>query len=225
MIVAPTTAVTTMQTGTRPASMQQIAATATTSSSSTTVNISQAARDRLATQTFDTNHGATEINLDTYFTPPGSQGVDIDTVPLLMPTQQNIAALAKDVSAKMPGFLSAHGIPSAPASVTYDNMGQIQLPADYPYADAFKQALADQPSMERELRTTAALTSSMVEMNKSMPFQQEYLAANSRAEADAVVAKYSYLFSNNQHADLIALNFAANGALSLTHDGQALALA
>ena len=223
MIVAPTTALTTMQTGTRPASMQQIAATAT-SSSSTTVNISQAARDRLATQTFDTNHGATEINLDTYFTPPGSQGVDIDTVPLLMPTQQNIAALAKDVSAKMPGFLSAHGIPSAPASVTYDNMGQIQLPADYPYADAFKQALADQPSMERELRTTAALTSSMVEMNKSMPFQQEYLAANSRAEADAVVAKYSYLFSNNQHADLIALNFAANGALSLTHDGQALAL-
>ena len=142
-----------------------------------------------------------------------------------MPTQQNIAALAKDVSAKMPGFLSAHGIPSAPASITYDNMGQIQLPADYPYADAFKQALADQPSMERELRTTAALTSSMVEMNKSMPFQQEYLAANSRAEADAVVAKYSYLFSNNQHADLIALNFAANGALSLTHDGQALALA
>ena len=224
MIVAPTTAVTTMQTGTRPASMQQIAATATTSSSSTTVNISQAARDRLATQTFDTNHGATEINLDTYFTPPGSQGVDIDTVPLLMPTQQNIAALAKDVSAKMPGFLSAHGIPSAPASITYDNMGQIQLPADYPYADAFKQALADQPSMERELRTTAALTSSMVEMNKSMPFQQEYLAANSRAEADAVVAKYSYLFSNNQHADLIALNFAANGALSLTHDGQPLAL-
>ena len=223
MIVAPTTALTTMQTGTRPASMQQIAATAT-SSSSTTVNISQAARDRLATQTFDTNHGATEINLDTYFTPPGSQGVDIDTVPLLMPTQQNIAALAKDVSAKMPGFLSAHGIPSAPASITYDNMGQIQLPADYPYADAFKQALADQPSMERELRTTAALTSSMVEMNKSMPFQQEYLAANSRAEADAVVAKYSYLFSNNQHADLIALNFAANGALSLTHDGQPLAL-
>lgn len=224
MIVAPTPAVTTMQTGTRPASMQQIAATATTSSSSTTVNISQAARDRLATQTFDTNHGATEINLDTYFTPPGSQGVDIDTVPLLMPTQQNIAALAKDVSAKMPGFLSAHGIPSAPASITYDNMGQMQLPADYPYADAFKQALADQPSMERELRTTAALTSSMVEMNKSMPFQQEYLAANSRAEADAVVAKYSYLFSNNQHADLIALNFVANGALSLTHDGQPLAL-
>ena len=223
MIVAPTTALTTMQTGTRPASMQQIAATAT-SGSSTTVNISQAARDRLATQTFDTNHGATEINLDTYFTPPGSQGVDIDTVPLLMPTQQNIAALAKDVSAKMPGFLSAHGIPSAPASITYDNMGQMQLPADYPYADAFKQALADQPSMERELRTTAALTSSMVEMNKSMPFQQEYLAANSRAEADAVVAKYSYLFSNNQHADLITLNFAANGALSLTHDGQALAL-
>ena len=224
MIVAPTTAVTTMQTGTRPASMQQIAATATTGNSSTTVNISQAARDRLATQTFDTNHGATEINLDTYFTPPGSQGVDIDTVPLLMPTQQNIAALAKDVSAKMPGFLSAHGIPSAPASITYDNMGQMQLPADYPYADAFKQALADQPSMERELRTTAALTSSMVEMNKSMPFQQEYLAANSRAEADSVVAKYSYLFSNNQHADLIALDFAANGALSLTHDGQALSL-
>ncbi len=224
MIVALTSALTVAPSGARLTSTQQVVAAASVSSSAT-VNISQAARDRLAGQTFATNQGATELDLEAYFTPPGSQGVDIDSIPLLAPTPQNIAALAKDVSAKMPGFLSAHGIPSAPASITYDQMGQMQLPADYPYADAFKQALADQPSMERELRTTTALTSTMVEMNKSMPFQQEYLAANSRAEADAVVAKYSYLFSDNQRSDLIALNFSDNGDLSLTHDGKPLTLA
>jgi hypothetical protein len=122
----------------------------------------------------------------------------------------------------MPGFLADNGIPAPPASIAYDTMGQIQLPADYPYAAEFKQALESNPVMERTLRTTSALTSQMVEMNKSIPFQREYAAATSQAQIDAVVAKYQYLFSTNRHYDKIALNFTPDGILSITHDGKSL---
>jgi hypothetical protein len=52
--------------------------------------------------------------------------------------------------------------------------------------------------MSRELSTVNALTSNFVEMQKSRQFQQEYAAATTQAEVDAVVARYSYLFSGNQ---------------------------
>ena len=201
------------------------AANATPATADATVSISQAARDQLANSTgatIDTDRGAMTLDLEAYFTPPGPEGVDIETVPLLASTPRTVDALTQYVSDAMPDFLARHGIARAPASITYDDAGQLQLPADYPDAAAFKQALADEPAMERAMRTTAALTSSMVEMAKSLPFQQAYLAADSQAAADAVVAKYSALFSNTPHVDRIALNFSANGTLHLTHDGKAL---
>lgn len=203
--------------------------------SAVTVSISAAAYDRLAadnapampaakagTAAFDTNHGTMTLDIDAYFTPPGARGVDLDAVPLLMPSQKNIDALSAHVTASMGQFLAENGIPSPPASITYDSAGQIQLPAGYPYADAFKQALADHPAMERELRTVAALSSSAVGMNKSLAFQEKYTTASSPAELAAVMAKCRDLFSGNPHVDSIALNFTDTGALSITHDGKSL---
>lgn len=203
-----------------------------------TVSISQAARDLYvahasqeksatppggkASAEFDTNKGTLKLDIEAYFTPPGSQGVDLDSLPLLMPSQKNIDALSGYVSAHMPTFLADNGIPTPPANITYDTMGQIQLPTDYPYAAKFKQALESNPVIERALRTTSALSSNLVEMRKSIPFQQEYAAATSQAEIEAVVAKYHYLFSANRHYDSIALNFTSGGVLSITHDGKSL---
>lgn len=205
-------------------------------SSADSVSISPAAYELLAargtpsapvggvsTAAFDTNRGEMTLDIDAYFTPPGSQGVDLDSVPLLMPSQKNVEALVRHISTNMRGFLSANGIPAAPASIRYDNAGQLQLPADYPYAEAFEQALADNPVMARELSTVAALSSSLVEMNKSLAFHTEYAAATSSAEVNAVIAKYSHLFANNRHVDSIALNFTGEGVLSITHDGKSLA--
>lgn len=171
---------------------------------------------------FDTTKGTMELDIESYFAPPASQRVNLDSVPLLFPNQKNIEALSNYISAHMPGFLADNGIPTPPASITYDTMGQIQLPADYPYATEFKQALNDNPVMELALRTTSALTSHMVEMNKSISFQREYAAATSQAQIEAVVAKYHYLFSANRHYDSIALNFTPDGILSITHDGKSL---
>lgn len=215
-----------------PSARQHLAASPTNPTD--TVNISQAARDLNADVTtaatggnttkaaFDTNKGMVELDIESYFTPPKSQGMDLDSVPLLLPSQKNIEALSNYISAHMSGFLADNGIPTPPTSITYDTMGQIQLPADYPYAAEFKQALKENPVMERALRTTFALTSQMVEMNKSIPFQREYAAATSQAQIEAVVTKYQYLFSNNRHYDSIALNFTSDGRLSITHDSKSL---
>ncbi|MBI4986993.1 MAG: hypothetical protein HZC24_17015 [Rhodocyclales bacterium] len=140
-----------------------------------------------------------------------------------LPTQKNVDALRHHISAAMPGFLSRNGIPSAPASISYDTAGKMQLPADYAYADQFRAALAQDPALERELSTVNALASHVAELNKLIPFQKEMAAATSQSAADAIVAKYSYLFSGNHHYDSIALAFTPNGELSVTADGKLLA--
>lgn len=201
------------------------------------VNISPAARDlftaqsnsaatpgKTATTVFATDQGPKNLNIDDYFTPASSAGSSLSSLPpLLLPNQNNIDALTNHISTVFPQFLAQNNIPAAPSSITYDSNGQIQLPADYAYAAQFKQALTNNPTISRELSAVHALTSHMVEMNKSIPFQQEYAAASTQSAADAVVTKYSYLFSNNHHYDSIALQFSANGNLSLTDDGQPLA--
>ncbi len=196
--------------------------------------ISQAARDRLAahansavpspsgtTAVFETDQGSLTLNIDDYFTPAKqTSGTAFSLPPLLLPNQQNIDALRGHISSAFPQFLAQNHIPFPPSSITYDSEGKIQLPGDYPYAAQFKQALANNPTMARELSTVNALTSDLVEMRKSIPFQQEYAAAGTQAEADAVLAKYRYLFADNRHYATIALQFSADGSLSLTADGE-----
>jgi hypothetical protein len=237
MIVQPHSALFSATAIARPASSRQNLA-ALPANAADTVSISQTARDLYAVHAtqpkpassaggnaraeYDTNKGTLELDIEAYFTPPGSQGIDLDSLPLLMPSQKNIDALSGYISAHMPTFLADNGIPTPPANITYDTMGQIQLPSGYPYAAKFKQALETNPVIERALRTTSALASTMVEMRKSIPFQQEYAAATSQTEIEAVVAKYHYLFSANRHYDSIALDFTADGVLSITHDGKSL---
>jgi hypothetical protein len=73
-----------------------------------------------------------------------------------MPIAANMAALAQ------PGFLAEDDIPLAPETIRYGNDGTLQLPDDYPYANAFKAALEDDPALARELSTVNALASHVV---------------------------------------------------------------
>lgn len=172
---------------------------------------------------FDTSHGRRTLDIEAYFTPPGREGADLGSLPLLLPSRNNVAALSSYVSGRMPEFLAQHGIAYAPASISYDAQGALQLPADYPHADAFRQALAADPVMERALRTTAALSSHLVELEKLIPFQEAYAAANSQAEIEALLARFHYLFAGARHYASIALDFTPAGQLSISHDGKPLA--
>ena len=196
-------------------------------------SISAAGRARLAadstdagsgkTEAYDTDHGTLQLDIDSYFTPLAQTAATFELPPLLLPTPRNIAALREHVSAAMPQFLAQHGISAAPASIEYDNSGQMILPADYADAAAFRQALADTPALDRELRTSAALSSHLVEMNKSLAFQQEYAAASGPAAVQQVLAKYAWLFAEQRSYSTITLQFAANGQLSIVADGQPVA--
>lgn len=170
----------------------------------------------------DTSDGKSLVNLDDYFTPKTALNFNDphSLPPLLLPSAGNIQALSSDAAGKFRQLLADSGIPAAPSKITYGSDGKAQFPSDYAYADQLKQALAGDPALQRELSTVNALTSHFVEMKKSLPFLQAYEAAGSQQEADAVVAKFSYLFGNQRPTSQIALQFSADGSLTVTADGK-----
>ncbi|MBS1144111.1 MAG: hypothetical protein H6R14_1517 [Proteobacteria bacterium] len=198
---------------------------------SAVTTISSAGRARLAAEAaqskagtkaaYDTSQGRQALDIDAYFTPDPSR--PLLSLPLLAPTRHNIDALSEHVSAAMRDMLAERGIPQAPTSITYDAYGQMQLPAEYAYAEQFRAALAEHPVLARELSTVNALSSQMTEMAKALPFDAAYRAAKSPAEVAAVVAKYRALLDGQTTPSLIALHFDAQGRLSVSADGQALA--
>lgn len=145
---------------------------------------------------------------------------DIDMAPLMMPTAHNIDALRQDISSKMGGFLSAAGIPEAPASITYDAYGKPQFPDDYPYKEQFTKALDDDPAFARELSTVNALAGSAAALSEAGKFSEEYTNAKSAADVQAVLNRYAHLFDNVPERYDTALNFTSGGALSITVNGK-----
>lgn len=220
-------------------SQPRISAQETAKVAGSTVTISQAARDLFlrdrsdttsttsttaagsasSTAVFDTDKGSVGIDIDKYFSAsPESPMAELP--PLMMPSQRNIDALSQHVSSVFPKFLAEHGIPSAPASITYDGSGQPQFPADYPYAKELKAALNDSPVMARELMTTAALASHKDALDQAAEFQEAYRSASSPKELAAVLAKYAGLLSGNQPASQVALTFSGQGAMGVTVNGK-----
>lgn len=150
----------------------------------------------------DTSAGVQPIDMDAYFADATS------AQPLLQPTAQNIEALAFHASAKFERFLAVNNIPQAPSGMYFDaESGKVALPETYAQGTALKQALKDDPAMERELRSIQVLASHYAAMRKSVPFAQEYRRANTQEEVDAVVAKYSYLFDHSLRLSDVRLRF------------------
>lgn len=200
---------------------------------SDTVSISRAARELSAAQNKSVEQASTGVtamldtsqgpmSVDGYFSPPSGGFATLP--PILLPNPKTVDTLSHHISSMLPQFLAENNIPTPPSSITYGDDGVMQLPADYAYADEFKRALDNNPKVEVELRTVNALTSHLVEMRKADPFSREYATATSETEAEAVDAKYRYLSSGTQHHDTIALNFAENGSLTLTADGELITL-
>lgn len=139
--------------------------------------------------------------------------------PLLMPSQRNIDALSGYLSAKFPGFLSANGIPYAPAQITYDSAGQAQFPADYPYAKELREALQKSPAIANALSWSVGLSESKALLDEGVRFQQEYLSASPQ-QLGAVLARHSQLLSGNAPAPQAAISFSPTGEVRLMVDGK-----
>ena len=58
--------------------------------------------------------------------------------------------------------------------------------------------------------------------SRRLAYIREYEAARSQAAADAVTAKYSYLFHDQRPVPKIELDFSPDGNLTVTADGKPL---
>ena len=165
-----------------------------------------------------TDLGDRELNMDSYFTQPTFSANN--PLPLILPTAANVKALAADVSSKMPAFLAQAGIPSAPASISYDAEGQLTLPADYPYAAQFKAALDSAPAFSHEIAALNGIASQAADLIRMAPAQAALEKATTDAEAQAILQQYG--MKEGHHSPLITLLFDANAQLSISADGKAV---
>lgn len=177
-----------------------------------------------ATAVFNTNKGDVELDIEDYFTPSQktfSGGID-SLPPLMMPTQDNINALAKHISSTLPGLMSDYEIPVAPETIQYDNRGQLVLPNDYPYTEEFTQMLDENPSFARELSTVNALSSHLAGIQRAAQFQEESQGM-SDSEIAALMNKYTDLFDGQHSAGDFSLGFTADGSLNVSVNGEQIA--
>jgi vancomycin resistance protein YoaR len=171
----------------------------------------------------DTNKGSLKLNLDDYFSPksPSDKPVNLLDVPLLLPTAHNVNTLAKYSEQKVKDLLQQYNIPEPPATIEFDQEGQLVLPQDYPYAAQLKLAFNENPQVEKALRTTAALASHYAGIMEGQPFRDEMSIARTQADRDRIAEKYSYLFDDNRPSIQIVLSFLDDGSMLIGGGGVA----
>lgn len=177
----------------------------------------------------DTNKGNVKINLDSYFESmaPSSEPRSLLDIPLLLPTAHNVDTLAKYSEQKFKDLIQQYNIPKPPATIEFDQEGQLVLPSDYPYSAQLKQAFSENPQVERILSTTAAIASHYAGIMESQPFRDEMSTARNQADRDRIVEKYNYLFDDNRQGMQIILSFLDDGSMliggrSSTNENNAL---
>ncbi|MGB1198621.1 MAG: hypothetical protein ACPG46_06200 [Thalassotalea sp.] len=172
-----------------------------------------------ATVKMNTTKGNIEVNLDEYLsskrTPESSSILD---VPLLLPSAHNVDTLSKYSEQKVKALLAQYNIPTPPKTIQFDSSNQLVLPADYPHAAQLKQALNENPTVEKALQTTAALASHYAGIMEGQPFRDEMSTARSQADRDRIIEKYSYLFDDNRASKQIILSFLEDGSMLVGQD-------
>lgn len=149
--------------------------------------------------TLKTAGGDRDVDLDSYFEPKTNATGDLfDLDSLLLPSSENLLALQDHLSGILPGFLQRHDIPEMPSEIRYDGAGNPVFPADYAYADQFRQALKEEPAVAREMSTLNALSSHVAALKALEPFHEAYEQAGSQAEIDAVLEQFSHLLGENR---------------------------
>ncbi len=127
--------------------------------------------------------------------------------PLILPTMKNLHALSAALSSDLTAAFGEAGIPAQPPiEIRVDSgSGRISVSADRPDAALIEDKLNSDGKLAEAIRTTVAIGSHALGMQRSLAFQREYLSSDN---ARAVVAKYGDLFGA-----------AKNHEISLCFDG------
>src|SRR5574343_1763253 len=125
----------------------------------------------------DTGHGTQLTNLDQYFANSGNDAA----LPALLPTQQNISAISDHAAERMKTVLGEEKLPTAPASVRYDQDGKMMVPPDYPHKERLDQAMSKNKGLDTELRTLTSLSGQYAESQQLQPSFDAVSQARSKA--------------------------------------------
>lgn len=216
---APEETASSAQSGSAPGTQVSISAAAR-ALAQTPADDSNTATASSTVVSLDTGHGTQLTNLDQYFANSGGGAA----LPALLPTQQNISAISDHATERMKTVLGEEKLPTAPASVRYDQDGKMMVPPDYPHKERLDQAMSKNKGLDTELRTLTSLSGQYAESQKLQPYFDAVSQARSKADLEAANQRHqNLLWSTSNYPSQISLNFSKSGQLSVMADGKALA--
>ena len=145
---------------------------------------------------------------------------------VLLPTPENVAKLAQTAGEMIGAKLDAAGISRSPGfELTIDdvNSAHVTVKSDRSDAKAIEDLINSDPKLQLAVHNTYALASHIPALKRSAEFSQAYTAAQSQAEIDQVLARYSDLLSGIQPKADIGLSFGKNGLTATINGETALA--
>ena len=141
----------------------------------------------------------------------------------LLPTRANLQASSAALAQSLNAFLAQQGFGlSPPISVSTDpNSLQVTVTGDRPDAQKIADAINNDPALQRQIHNTAALGSRVSAFAQALQFENQWFAADSQSDDDALISKYSALLSGKQQPAQISLTF--NGtSVGVDADGKPL---
>lgn len=140
---------------------------------------------------------------------------------LLLPNPENIRKLSSALTGNLNSLLASAGIRTEPA-VSFEidpNSAHVTVKGNRPDILTIEALVNADKSVQQQIHDVAALSSHAVAMAESLKFNTEYAAAGSKAEIDAVLAKYSGLLGGQQRFAAITLGFDGSG-IQVNADGK-----
>ena len=147
----------------------------------------------------------------------GEENIDLDSVPLILPTLENLYEMESQLNEKLLDLLNASGIESDPPfniNMDYSN-NKVEVSGDRADIEEIERILNDNPEFKSMLHTALAIGSHVINIEESLAFQKEYLESDN---PESVIAKYSHLFDDNRKMHSFSFRF--DGELQALCDGK-----
>lgn len=144
-----------------------------------------------------------------------------DFPPLLLPNRENVQKLSSALSEDLKKLFNEAGIDSTPpVEFAVDPYtGQVSVKGNRPDTQQIADLVKGHRDIEMQIRNIAGMSSHVVALGKAMEASQAYRAAQSAAEVNNVIARYSSVYSG--HIDVHNFSLVFNGVdVQVNADGQ-----
>jgi hypothetical protein len=133
--------------------------------------------------------------------------------PLMFPSRENVQKLSASLIKDLKKMFSQAGISSMPpVEFTVDSYtGEVGVKDNRSDAGQIAGLIKENPAIELQIHNIAAMSSHVVGMEKAMEANQAYQAAESQAEVDRAIARYSAVYSQNGPKKVVDFSLLFNG--------------